>query len=91
MTPITEDLLRQDGWEVAVRERGYVFLDIWWNKFQRLRITYDITRKQWRIHYNHNDTDIAFMEDIATITELWGHTSNGVLNLMQREFNQNPI
>lgn len=86
MTPITENQLAGQGWKVTKRERWFLFMEIQWNKFNTLKISFDSMRGQWRLHYMYNDTCVKFMEDIDTMAELWSHAFHAqCLNLLPKE------
>lgn len=75
MTPITEEYLLAHGWYVRERARGIVFYLCEWNPFQTMKMSYDQLRKTWRLHWNYNDTNIAAVEDINTMAEIWGRSA----------------
>jgi hypothetical protein len=83
MTPITEELLKENGWKLRERGQGIAFYLKAWTQFQEIKLSYDERRKQYRLHWAYNDTNVAFMEDIDTMTELWQHASVNGGNLQK--------
>ncbi len=83
MTPITEELLKENGWKLRERGQGIAFYLKAWTQFQEIKLSYDERRKQYRLHWAYNDTNVAFMEDIDTMTELLQLASVNGVNLQK--------